>query len=156
MTKDPAKHDELPLHRFLTYRLARVQARLNAQATRILRDKAGLSLPQWRILALIGSHEPASSAKLANIFAFDKALFSRKLKDLVADGLVVSETDENDHRVHHLKLSCRGRVLYESTLPHMRARQRALLGSLSNGEVEAFFSALEKLENAAGLTEFDT
>ena len=70
--------DEGVLSRFMTYRLARLHARLNVQASRILQDVAGLSLTQWRVLSLVGSHRGATATQLTRVSAMDKGLFSRK------------------------------------------------------------------------------
>lgn len=141
--------DDLPLHQFLTYRLSRVQAKLNAQATAILRAHAGLTLSQWRILALVGAAGRTRLSELARIAALDKGLLSRNLKTLVADGLVKSKQDVIDHRVQHLSLSGSGQDLFETTLPRMHKRQRHLRSSMTANELDVLYRALDKLEIAA-------
>ncbi len=147
----------LDLHQFLTFRLARVQAKLNAQATRILREVAGLSLTQWRIIALIGNASgdgPTRSADLTRAAEFDKGQFSRKLKTLVETGLVVAQVDERDNRVQLLSLSDAGQALFDRTWPTMQARQAALRATITAEERDALISALDKLEAASERTEF--
>ncbi|MEO1550438.1 MAG: MarR family winged helix-turn-helix transcriptional regulator [Pseudomonadota bacterium] len=135
-----------PVHRFLTYRLARVQSKLNAQASKLLRAKAGLSLAQWRILSLIGGNPGTRATDLTRISTMDKGQFSRKLKTLVDDRLVVVSVDPQDHRILRLRLSDSGQVLYDRTLPHMRKRQADLKALLGPGEEEAFLGVLDKIE----------
>ena len=152
MTKEReplAVSDELPLHQFLTYRLSRVQAKLNAQATTMLRTIAGLTLSQWRILALVGAAGQTRLSDLARIAALDKGLLSRNLKTLTAEGLVDTRQDDLDQRVQHLSLSRRGQTLFEKTLPHMRNRQQRLRSSLTARELDVLYTALDKLELAA-------
>ena len=149
---EPAKlvgAEELPTTRFLTYRMARVQAKLNAQASRLLREVAGLSLSQWRILSLIGSRVETTSSELTRISAMDKGLFSRKLKTLIGSGLVLADPDLNDSRVQRLRLTANGADLYRRTLPRMQARQQALRDRLTPEELRVFVRALDKLELAA-------
>ncbi|MEM7041487.1 MAG: MarR family transcriptional regulator [Pseudomonadota bacterium] len=141
--------DDLPLHQFLTYRLSRVQAKLNAQANAMLRAHAGLTLSQWRILALIGAAGQTRLSELARIAALDKGLLSRNLKTLIADGLVRSKQDDIDQRVQHLSLSGSGQTLFETTLPRMRQRQTHLRSSMSARELDVLYRALDKLEIAA-------
>ena len=141
--------EELPLYQFLTYRLSRVQSKLNAQANALLKVYAGLTLSQWRILALVGAAGQTRLSELAKIAALDKGLLSRNLKVLVADGFVQSEQDEIDHRVQHLGLTKKGQALFEATLPKMRERQRHLRATLSRKELETLYRALDKLEIAA-------
>ena len=141
--------DDLPLHQFLTYRLSRVQAKLNAQASALLRNYAGLTISQWRILALVGAAGQTRLSELSRIAALDKGLLSRNLKTLIADGLVRSEQDDIDHRVQHLSLSGSGQALFERTLPRMRKRQRHLRSSMTAKELDVLYQALDKLEIAA-------
>lgn len=141
--------DGAPIGQFLTYRMARVQAKLNAQATRLLKEEAGLTLTQWRLLALIGATGRATAAQLSRLAAMDKGLISRNLKCLTEAGLVVITPDSIDHRAQHLELSAEGKEIFESTLPRMHERQAALRSRLENDELRHFLSALEKLESAA-------
>ncbi|MCR9157870.1 MAG: MarR family winged helix-turn-helix transcriptional regulator [Rhodobacteraceae bacterium] len=140
---------DTPLHQFLTYRLSRVQAKLNAQANALLQRSAGLTLSKWRILALIGAAGQTRLSELARMAALDKGLLSRNLKIMVDEGLVKSKQDDIDHRVQHLSLTNVGQTLFEETLPKMRARQSKLRGSLNGQELETLFSALDKLEIAS-------
>lgn len=141
--------DELPLHQFLTYRLSRVQAKLNAQASAMLRVHAGLTLSQWRILALVGAAGQTRLSDLSRIAAMDKGLLSRNLKALIAGGMVLSKQDDIDQRVQHLSLSKSGKALFERTLPKMRKRQNHLRSSLTVLELDMLYTALDKLELAA-------
>lgn len=150
------ENGEMKLGQFLTYRLARVQAKLNAQATRMLKDVSGLSLTQWRIMMLIAATGTARSSDLTRAAEFDKGQFSRKLKTLIQSGLVRARVNENDHRVQMLSLTDSGRQLYEFVLPRMQARQRALRDVLTEQELDAVFSALDKLEVASERVDFDT
>lgn len=139
---------------FLTYRLSRVHSKLNAQANKILNDQAGIGLSQWRIIALIGTAEKVRSSELSRAAALDKGLVSRNLKTMIADGIVASEPDPEDHRAHNLRLTPKGMELFHETLPHMRRRQQHLTASLTRQEEAVLRTALDKLEAAAARTEF--
>lgn len=140
--------EEPPVFQFLTYRLSRLQSRLNSGATRILKDLAGISLTQWRILALVGGQPGSRATDLIRLSAIDKGLFSRKLKTLQAEGLIASREDSKDHRVHKLHLTENGMKLYQQVLPVMRRRQQSLQDCLDERELEGLFAALNKLEVA--------
>ncbi len=144
-----ALEDVLSLQQFVTYRLARVQAKLNAQASRILKDAAGLSLTQWRIIFLLGTMGTSKSSDLTWISGIDKGLFSRKLKTLIASGLVQAETDQSDQRVQRLSLTDHGRDVFTATLPRMRARQTALQRNINEADLETFHRVLGQVEQAA-------
>jgi DNA-binding MarR family transcriptional regulator len=135
--------------RFLTFRLARVQAKLNAQAGRVLKEQAGLTLTQWRLVSLIGGNGRTTAAHLSREAAIDKGLISRNIKQLSEAGLVRITVDPDDHRAQNLELTDRGVNVFQTTLPRMRARQDALRAHLNTEEEEVLLSALEKLERAA-------
>ncbi len=140
--------EALQLANFLTYRMARVQAKLNAQGARLLREVAGLTLTQWRIIFLVARADDTRSSEITRAFEIDKGLLSRNLKTLIADGLIKSRTDETDHRAHNLTLTDEGRRLFEETLPHMQKRQAGLRTALTEQELTTFQTALNKLESA--------
>lgn len=140
---------------FLTYRIVRVQARLNAQATRILSRVAGISLPQWRVLSLIGDVGETTSSAIVRRSAMDKGLVSRTLKSLHEEGLVASRTSRRDHRVQEHKLTARGQDLYDRTIPHMVERQAMIRSAFSPSELDAFETALQRLEHLAQIEAFD-
>lgn len=140
---------DLPLHQFLTYRIARVHAKLNAQATRMLQEQVGITLAQWRVIALIGAAGQTTLTRLAHEAALDKGLLSRNVKSLAEQGMITSQTDEHDHRVQHLALSDSGQALFAKALPVTRARQARLRANLTPKEIDTFRRVLDKLEIAA-------
>lgn len=141
--------EALPLQRFLTYRLLRVHSKLNTQATRILGKVSGLSLTQWRVLAMVATHDGATHTDISRLSQIDKGQLSRCIRALIVEGLIVARDDEQDSRQQHLSLSAEGRALYDRTVPRMQARQRFLLNHLTPVERDAIYSALDKLEIAA-------
>ncbi len=145
--------DGMPLQQFLTYRFSRLQAKLNAQGARMLAELAGITVTQWRIIALVGSHGRATSAELTRLGAIDKGLFSRNLKKLIAGGVIQTVVDKGDNRALQLSLSRRGQAIYDRVLPHMRERQFELKSGLSKQEEDVLFRALEKIEAAIDIME---
>lgn len=140
---------QLPLRRFVTYRISRVQAKLNAQASRILQEASGITLTQWRVIALVGAAGQTQSSKLSKEAALDKSLLSRNLKTLIEQGVVQSKTDAGDHRVQILSLTGKGRAIFEKTLPVTRARQTQLREGLTDEELRVFHKVLDHLEIVA-------
>ena len=146
--------DDLQVQQFLTYRISRLHAKLNAQASHILRRKSGLSLAQWRIIALIAISGETTPVAISRKAGIDKGLLSRKLRGLIDDGLVISRRDETDQRQQVISLSGTGHAIFEDTLPTMRQRQAHLLNALTDREEEVLFAALEKISAAAERREF--
>ncbi|MCG6902345.1 MAG: MarR family winged helix-turn-helix transcriptional regulator [Rhodobacter sp.] len=139
----------LPLHQFLTYRISRVQAKLNAQATRLLRQTSGITLTQWRVIALVGAAGKTRLSDLAKEAALDKGLLSRNVKTLVRQKVVAAQMDDADHRAQILSLTPKGQEIFERTLPVTRARQQKLREGISEDDLRAFRRVLDHLEIAA-------
>jgi len=131
-----------------------VQAKLNAQASRLLTREAGISLTQWRMLLIIGSLKNARLSDIVRESALDKGQVSRTLKKMVADALVNREAIENDQRASGLTLTDKGQSLLTRILPLMTKRREHLTGSLAVIELDVLFDALDKLDISAEADEF--
>ena len=138
-----------PFDRNLTYRFARVQAKLNAQASRLLMREAGISLTQWRMLLTIGSLKGGRLSDIVRESTLDKGQVSRTLKKMVADGLVNRQAIEGDQRASGLSLTKKGQSLLDRVLPLMTRRRDHLTASLTATELDAVFRILGKLETSA-------
>ena len=134
--------------RFLSFRIARTHYALNAQSARILKREAGITLGQWRIIALIAGGA-STSRELAQKSGFDPAFVSRTIAGMEPARLIATSRAKDDKRVLELRLRREGRELYERIFPVMRERQRALFGALSPEEGRLICGALEKIEAAA-------
>ena len=131
---------------FITYRISQVHPKLNAQAAHILKNHAGLSLLQWRTIALLKAIGPSvPSIDIINKINMDKGLFSRTLKALIADEFVTAVTDNSDQRRQLLSLTAKGAGRYDNVIAIMRKRQNYLLHDVTESERVALFSALNKL-----------
>lgn len=147
----------IQLQGFLTYRLARVQSKLNAQGIRVLKEVAGLGLSQWRVIAMIkaGEGNIALTADLIRSMGLDKGLISRTVRKLKEAGLVKAVADPVDHRRQLLALTDAGHAIYDQTLPAMQRRQEKLREALEPGQLDALISALNRLEAAVDSEELE-
>lgn len=141
----------LPVEQFLTFRLHALHSALNRQASAILEGASGLRLPEWRVIALLGTGATLNATKIGQISAIDKGLLSRILAGLKKRGLISIVTDANDRRSSQVVLTAKGRAVYDKTIPHMQARQRALMQSLNKSEQIAVFAIIGKLLSAANV-----
>ena len=140
---------ERPLEQRVSYRLARLQVELNAQATRILKRHGGLTLVQWRVLVMLNAFTETTVGQVARMTRFDKALISRTVKSLVRAGLVKARSDDLDQRQQLLSMTESGVRVFNAAAPHMYARQDALLDSMDATQREVLFDALDRLEDVA-------
>lgn len=144
-----------PIQQFLTYRLLRAHLALNAQASGVLDQAAGITLGQWRVLAFIGSGDARTSRAVATVSGLDPAQISRSLRSLEQEGLITTDRLPEDRRTLAISLTTTGRQAFDAILPLMQARQQHLLDALSPEERKVIVSALEKLELASERRDFD-
>lgn len=152
----PANKDRFAsgLDSFVTFRLGQVQNRLNAQAAHVLRARSSLSLTEWRVISLINAAGSASAAELLRVFQMDKGQLSRTVKSLIAKGIVNGETGSGTRRQTVLSLSADGKRLHDRIVAVMVKRQRHLTSGISDRELEAFYSVLDRLKAASEKREF--
>ncbi|PWC56615.1 MarR family winged helix-turn-helix transcriptional regulator [Azospirillum sp. TSO22-1] len=143
------ENDALELGRFLPYRLSVVSNLVSKAFARRYEAAFGLSIPEWRVMAVLGRYAPASSADICARTAMDKAKVSRAVARLVAGGLVSRKDNPLDQRQNVLALSRKGRGVYQQIVPLARAMEREVLETLSADEVRQLDTLLTKLHARA-------
>ena len=140
--------------RFVTYRIAHLSAKLNRQASLVLKKNSGLNVVQWRILALVHLSGPVCSATLVKSIGMDAGLFSRNLKSMIELKLISASTDQTDNRKQVLKLTKAGFRLYAQASPAMEKRRQQLTRGMTRAEKDTLFRLLDILDhNATELVE---
>ncbi|MBL8330912.1 MAG: winged helix-turn-helix transcriptional regulator [Rubrivivax sp.] len=138
----------LPVERFVSFQINQLSTAFERQWTRVMRDRAGVSLSQWRILAMLDAG-PLVFSRLAESIGIDKALMSRSTRDLQALDLIKVGPTPDDARSLTLGLTAKGRRLLARMMPLAIQRQQHLLGALTPEERRSFYSAVDKLKTAA-------
>jgi DNA-binding MarR family transcriptional regulator len=112
-------------------------------------EQFGLSIPEWRVMAVLGRFAPLSAGEVAQRTAMDKVRVSRAVAKLMKSGLVDRATDSGDRRRSALKLSRAGRRVHEAIIPMARQIEAALLARLSPQERAALDVIVAKLTERA-------
>jgi DNA-binding MarR family transcriptional regulator len=137
----------------LSYRLHVVANLLSRGAELRYGREFGVSLWEWRSVALLGGAAGAQSLnELARAAGIDKSQMSRVVSGLAARRLVLRAIDDKDARGVRLTLTRAGRKLYAGLMRAAAERNHAFLDCLSEKERAAFGAALDKL--AARAREF--
>src|ERR1044071_161669 len=97
-----------------------------------------MTVSQWRILASLSAREGSSMTALADTTAVDRTTLTRALDRMRAQGLVERRQDEFDRRTARLRLSARGRKLYERALPIVLRQNELAVAGMKPAEVAAF------------------
>ena|SRR5688572_9835311 len=134
----------------LSYRVHTVANLLSRSAELRYRRDFGVSLWEWRTIALLGaSQAPQSPGHLARAAGIDKGQMSRVVSGLAKRKLVVRDANHADGRGVHLRLSKDGRKLYDGLIRAAAERDDAFRSCLTKSEHQAFERILGKLAGQA-------
>jgi DNA-binding MarR family transcriptional regulator len=138
------------IRELLSYRLHQVANLLSRGAEMRYRREFGVSLWEWRTVALLGgSGEPQSLNDLARAAGMDKSQMSRVVSGLTGKRIVRRETDAKDARGIRLSLTRAGKKLYQRLIRAAAERNSAFLGCLSAKERACLEQAMNKLAREA-------
>lgn len=141
--------DPLLLERFLPYRLNVLSNRISQALAGLYQARFGLTIPQWRVMAILGRHPGISAGEVAQRAAMDKVKVHRAVTGLLADGRIERATAVDDRRRSILRLSAAGRQTYGEIVPVARAYEDALLKDFDAAAIEAMDALIGRLDAAA-------
>jgi DNA-binding MarR family transcriptional regulator len=141
--------NDLKLDAYLPYRLSVAANAVSELIARAYRARFGLTIPQWRLIAVLGEEGPLTQQALCARTVMDKVTVSRAAAGLGGRGLVDQTPNAKDGRSHHLGLTSTGRSLYDEIAPLALAYERELLESFSAADRRVMHDLLRRLELAA-------
>jgi DNA-binding MarR family transcriptional regulator len=142
------------LESFLPYRLSVTTNRVSRAFAAQYAQEFGISIPEWRAIAVLGAFAPLSSNEICQRTAMDKAKVSRAVASLLKRGLIAREVHATDQRLIQLTLSKSGRKIYEGVIPRARAIESAVTKGLSKADVAHLHRILDRI--GARLDEIET
>ncbi|HXA26388.1 MAG TPA: MarR family transcriptional regulator, partial [Acetobacteraceae bacterium] len=117
MPKPKLTGEVFRLEEFLPYRLSVAANRVSRLFARRYSEAYGLSIPEWRVLAMIGRFGTLSPSAVGEWTAMDKVKVSRAAASLVARGLLRQTQDPRDGRGRLLHLTRKGATVYQGVVP---------------------------------------
>jgi DNA-binding MarR family transcriptional regulator len=143
---------KLDLLRFVPFRLNRLAAEVSAALSVEYQERYGLDIPEWRVLATLGFRQDACSAQyIAHCTRTHKSTISRAVTALMQRQLVERVANADDRREFRLRMTRKGRALYEELIPRLLRREQQILSCLSAGERREFALLLGKIEQSLDL-----
>jgi DNA-binding MarR family transcriptional regulator len=134
----------------LSYRVHVVANLLSRGAELRYRREFGVSLWEWRTIALLGAaDDPLSLGHLAHAAGIDKSQMSRVVSGLAKRRIVLREAHPGDARGVRLTLTRSGRKLYDGLIRAAAERDTAFRNCLSAKEKDVFERVLTKLAGQA-------
>jgi DNA-binding MarR family transcriptional regulator len=151
------KGSRLDLLRFMPFRLNRLAAEVSAALSGEYQERYGLDIPEWRVLATLGFRNDACSAQyIAHCTRTHKSTISRAVTALMTRQLVERVENEDDRREFQLRMTRKGKTLYEELIPRLRRKEHEILSCLSAQERKEFALVLGKIEKSLGLVQTST
>lgn len=146
-----ASKPQLNLDTFLPYRLSVLSNRVSDAIARQYSERFNLSIPEWRIIAVLGQSPDLSARDVAARTAMDKVQVSRAVTSLVSAKHVARTEDATDARITRLTLTAKGRAIYEEVAPLALHLESLLLSSLSAQERTTLRDLMHKLDRQVSL-----
>lgn len=137
------------LAQFVPYKVSRLANYLSRSLAHLYEGEFGLSVTEWRLIAIVARYGECSAIDVCRDTAMDKVRVSRAVASAIEKGLLTRTSDDRDRRRWVLRLTDKGNAVHEAVVPKVVERQRDILGGLSNGDVETLFKLLDRLTMVA-------
>ena len=147
-----ARKRRLDLFHFVPFRLNRLAAEVSSALSGEYQARYGLDIPEWRVLATLGSRNDACSAQyIAQCTRTHKSTISRAVTALMERQLVERVENADDRREFRLRMTRKGKALYEELIPRLLRKEQEILSCLSAQERKDFAALLSKIEQSFDL-----
>ena len=136
---------ELILEDFLPYRLAILSHTVSRLIAHVYDKRFGLTIPEWRVIAIVGRFPGLSAVEVAERTMLDKVAVSRAVTKLIKAGRIDREFADADRRRSILRLSEEGRKVHDEIAPLALAMEDDLLHGLDDEQVSTLNAVIERL-----------
>lgn len=137
--------DELILEEFLPYRLSVLSHTISTTIAKVYDKRFGLSIPEWRVIAILGRFPGLSAVEVADRTMMDKVAVSRAVTKLVKNGRIDRQFADADRRRSILNLTGDGRRVHDEIAPLALAFEDRLLQGIGAADLEVFDRVMEGL-----------
>lgn len=136
---------QLILEDFLPYRLAILSHTISTSIARAYDQRFGLTIPEWRVIAILGRFPGLSAVEVADRTMMDKVAVSRAVTKLIKSGRIDREFADADRRRSILNLSDLGRKVHDEIAPLALGIEADLLHGLTDEQIETLNDVIERL-----------
>lgn len=141
--------DKLHLEHFVPYRLSVLTNIVSMSIAEAYEREFGLSIPQWRVIAVLARYPDLSAIEVAERTAMDKVAVSRAVQGLLTARRVLRTYDAGDRRRSRLRLSNAGKSVYTRVAPLALRYEKELLDALSPTDRKALDRLIARLMASA-------
>lgn len=136
---------ELILEDFLPYKLAILSHTVSSLVAHVYDKRFGLTIPEWRVIAIVGRFPGLSAVEVAERTMMDKVAVSRAVTKLIKSGRIDREFADADRRRSILNLSEQGQQVHDEVAPLALKMEDDLLHGLSADEIHTLNGVIERL-----------
>ena len=144
------QHPRLDLDRFVPYKLSVLSNRMSDAIARHYSQAFDLSIPEWRVMAVLGQTPGLSAREVAARTAMDKVRVSRAVANLMRKKRVARAGDAKDGRGSRLSLTRQGTAIYDEIVPLALHLEAVFLAALSPNERATLGALMDKLARQVG------
>ena len=137
--------NELRLEDFLPYRLAVLSNTVSTTVARAYDKRFSVSIPEWRVIAVLGRFPGLSAVEVAERTLMDKVAVSRAVTKLIKNGRIDREFADSDKRRSILNLSEDGKKLHDEIAQLALQFEQDLLQGFNEDELNNLNSVMERL-----------
>jgi len=142
---DDKSKRELILEDFLPYRLAILSHTVSTSIARAYDQRFGLTIPEWRVIAILGRFPGLSAVEVAERTMLDKVAVSRAVTKLIKVGRIDREFADADRRRSILHLSADGQRVHDEVAPLALGIEDDLLHGLTDEQITTLNEVIERL-----------
>ncbi len=142
---DELESKDLILEDFLPYRLAILSHTVSSLIAHVYDKRFGLTIPEWRVIAIVGRFPGLSAVEVAERTMLDKVAVSRAVTKLIKAGRIDREFADADRRRSILTLSEDGRKVHDEVAPLALEMEHDLLDGLNDEQVAILNTVIERL-----------
>ena len=147
--RKPSPAELLVLEDFLPYRLSILSNRVSRAIAARYAKAFDLTIPEWRIIAVLGRQPGLTAKEIAEATEMDKVAVSRAVARLTAARRVAARADAQDARKQLLALTSLGESVHARIAPIALASEQRLLAALDVRERQQLDALIDKLLGAA-------
>lgn len=138
-------NSQLILEDFLPYRLSILSNTVSSTIASAYNKRFGLSIPEWRVIAILGRFPGLSAVEVAERTLMDKVAVSRAVSKLIKTGRIDRQFADADRRRSILNLTEEGKSVHDEIAPLALQFEKDLLHGLSEEEIRTLNIIMERL-----------
>lgn len=135
----------LILEDFLPYRLSILSNTVSSTIASTYDKRFGLTIPEWRVIAVLGRFPGLSAVEVAERTLMDKVAVSRAVSKLLKSGRIDRQFADSDRRRSILNLTEEGRRVHDEIAPLALKFEEDLLHGFDDNEIRMLNVLTERL-----------